>query len=299
MRPFLIGFLAFLIWSSGATYWYLCKVQGVWCPGTETSSSAGEAGPKTDLGPPLPLLDEIGDTLALFPVNLGFAKGQSSPNLPPDSLLQGLADHLMLQLAQDSLGYLMISGLYDPEQEGDSLQSADVIGAERAVKLKAILTGLGLDPILIETEIGAESLTFGEDSLSWNAFELSFLRDPEELPLPESLQGVHRVFFSYAKPLLQEGPGTRNFIKEVGAWLAQAPGKQVLVVGYTDDTAAKGANYRLGMKRARVIAELLVAAGAAPEQILMESLGEADPIGNNNTREGRAKNRRVEIQIIQ
>lgn len=106
------------------------------------------------------------------------------------------------------------------------------------------------------------------------------------------------VLFSYAKPIIKGRPGLSEYLKDAAAFLMANPGSKAQLVGYTDDTAARENNLKLGQKRAEALADLLRAEGVAEDQLVLESKGEADPIGDNNTRDGRQQNRRVEMQLL-
>lgn len=73
--------------------------------------------------------------------------------------------------------------------------------------------------------------------------------------------------------------------------------KQVIVEGHTDDRGDSAFNQQLSEKRANAVKAELVANGVAAEVIQTTGFGEDRPIADNSTREGRAKNRRVEIKI--
>jgi peptidoglycan-associated lipoprotein len=71
-----------------------------------------------------------------------------------------------------------------------------------------------------------------------------------------------------------------------------------LVAGHTDNMGAEGLNYELGQKRAASVARYLVAYGGVdPLRVTAVSYGESSPLADNMTRDGRRKNRRVEILV--
>ena len=72
----------------------------------------------------------------------------------------------------------------------------------------------------------------------------------------------------------------------------------VIAVGYTDSIGTEQYNLGLSQRRANAVKEYLVSKGIAANRIYTEGKGEADPIASNATREGRAQNRRVEIEIV-
>jgi len=73
--------------------------------------------------------------------------------------------------------------------------------------------------------------------------------------------------------------------------------KSVTIEGYTDDSGDAGFNQQLSEKRAQAVKDELVANGANADKITTIGYGESNPIADNGTREGRAKNRRIEIKV--
>ncbi len=71
--------------------------------------------------------------------------------------------------------------------------------------------------------------------------------------------------------------------------------RRVLLIGHTDDTGSSKHNAELSERRAKAIAKLFKEAGVPEDKIFYQGTGETMPIAGNDTPEGRAKNRRVEI----
>ena len=74
------------------------------------------------------------------------------------------------------------------------------------------------------------------------------------------------------------------------AWL-------VILEGYTDSTGDAAANKKLSLDRAAAVKSLLVAGGGADSRITTAGFGLENPIASNDTEEGRAKNRRLELPV--
>ncbi len=88
-----------------------------------------------------------------------------------------------------------------------------------------------------------------------------------------------------------------NFIGDIAA----SQGSRVVIEGHTDNIPTGKphvGNKDLSLRRARVIADILVAHGISPDRISVIGYGDAQPIDSNDTEEGRAKNRRVEVKLI-
>jgi outer membrane protein OmpA-like peptidoglycan-associated protein len=74
--------------------------------------------------------------------------------------------------------------------------------------------------------------------------------------------------------------------------------EKVRLVGYTDNVGNDDSNLKLGLMRAEVIKAYLVKKGTPPSSILTDSKGKLLPIASNDNNEGKAKNRRTELEII-
>lgn len=73
---------------------------------------------------------------------------------------------------------------------------------------------------------------------------------------------------------------------------------QIVLTGHTDDTGSSELNAKLAERRAKVVATLFTSRGVHEENLYFQGAGETQPVADNRTAEGRAKNRRVEIVEI-
>ena len=72
----------------------------------------------------------------------------------------------------------------------------------------------------------------------------------------------------------------------------------MITVGHTDSIGSAEYNQKLSLRRAEAVKSYLVSKGVAASRIFVEGKGEAQPVADNKTKEGRAKNRRVEIEVV-
>jgi len=91
--------------------------------------------------------------------------------------------------------------------------------------------------------------------------------------------------------------GFYEVLNSVAIVLEEYKKTTVDVVGHTDNVGSDTYNQKLSERRAQGVAQYLAGQGIMPERLLMAGYGESQPIAANNTPEGRAKNRRVTIQI--
>ena len=87
-------------------------------------------------------------------------------------------------------------------------------------------------------------------------------------------------------------------LDSVGLVLGEYDQTYVDVIGHTDSQGSREYNQRLSEKRAKSVARYLETRALAPQRVKVDGMGEKSPIASNDTREGRAKNRRVEIKLI-
>ena len=72
----------------------------------------------------------------------------------------------------------------------------------------------------------------------------------------------------------------------------------VIAVGHTDSVGAAGYNQKLSVKRAEAVKAYLVSKGIEKNRVYTEGKGLTQPVADNKTKEGRAKNRRVEVEVV-
>ncbi len=91
-------------------------------------------------------------------------------------------------------------------------------------------------------------------------------------------------------------PSSLSAVNVVAEYLKANPSVKLKVVGHTDNVGQDATNLDLSSRRAKsVVKELVDYHKIDPSRLSSEGMGEAKPIGDNNTMEGRAKNRRVEF----
>ncbi|MCF8880573.1 OmpA family protein [Hyphobacterium sp. SN044] len=86
-------------------------------------------------------------------------------------------------------------------------------------------------------------------------------------------------------------------LNDVADVLEQYPATYVDVVGHADSTGDAGYNQRLSEQRAQAVAGYLIAQNVMRDRFYVGGMGETSPIASNDTPQGRAQNRRVEIII--
>jgi OmpA-OmpF porin, OOP family len=95
-------------------------------------------------------------------------------------------------------------------------------------------------------------------------------------------------------------PASMNgFFQNAAGALKQLPqGTVVEIAGYTDNTGDPQANVTLSQQRADAVRNALIKAGVSPDMLTAKGYGSANPVGSNDSAEGRLSNRRIEYRIV-
>jgi OOP family OmpA-OmpF porin len=105
--------------------------------------------------------------------------------------------------------------------------------------------------------------------------------------------------FSFASDSADVPESMEPFLKTAAADLKQLKAGHVLeIAGYTDNTGDAALNLALSQRRAESVREALIKYGADPDMLVAKGYGETNPIANNDTAEGRLKNRRIEYHVV-
>ncbi len=105
---------------------------------------------------------------------------------------------------------------------------------------------------------------------------------------------IYGIYFDFDKADIK--PESEPTLKEIARFLRENPEIKVYIVGHTDNVGKLDYNMELSRKRAEnVVKELVNKYGISKERLKAFGVGPLAPISSNDTEEGRAKNRRVEI----
>jgi outer membrane protein OmpA-like peptidoglycan-associated protein len=94
-------------------------------------------------------------------------------------------------------------------------------------------------------------------------------------------------------------PDAQARLTQVSQALTESKGAPLVIEGHTDNQGADSFNQNLSEKRAQAVKDFLVKAGYDGNLIQVSGMGEAQPVADNGSAEGRANNRRVEIIVKQ
>lgn len=115
-------------------------------------------------------------------------------------------------------------------------------------------------------------------------------------PLVKKVSYSADTFFDFDKSILK--PEGKQALDSLMTYISTISLEVVIAVGHTDAVGTDAYNLRLGERRAMAVKSYLISKGLPATKVYVESKGERQPIADNRTREGRAKNRRVEIEVV-
>ncbi len=117
--------------------------------------------------------------------------------------------------------------------------------------------------------------------------------DEKGCEIEKPLARLEDVLFESGRAALR--PGAKETLTELVSILENHPDIRVRLEGYTDNVGNESANEMLSQKRAESIKDYLVSEGIDGSRIKTIGMGESNPIATNETGQGRAQNRRVDI----
>ena len=138
-----------------------------------------------------------------------------------------------------------------------------------------------------------------ENSIRINALELKNLdilnsEAPKEMTIVLDERSLN---FDFDKSNVK--PEYYDLLKNIKEFVEQN-NYEITIVGHTDSVGSNAYNFKLSRRRAESVKAKLLEFGLSEDRIVgIEAMGEEQPIATNETKEGRAQNRRVEFKLVQ
>jgi OmpA-OmpF porin, OOP family len=104
------------------------------------------------------------------------------------------------------------------------------------------------------------------------------------------------AFFDFDKSVLK--PEGKAKLDDLVGKVKDINLEVIIAVGHTDSVGSVAYNQKLSVRRAEAVKAYLVSKGIEKNRVYTEGKGKSQPVADNKTAEGRAKNRRVEIEVV-
>jgi outer membrane protein OmpA-like peptidoglycan-associated protein len=208
-------------------------------------------------------------------------------------------------IAAATIGALALSGCSDMTRTQQDTATGAGIGAaagaviggisgggRRAVKGAAIGAAIGAAGGYIWSKNMQEQQREMEKATQGTGVEVSRTSDNQlKLEIPSDIS------FDVNKADIK--PQMRPVLDKFAQSLNSYQGTNVRIIGHTDSTGSDAINNPLSVNRAASTRDYLVARGVGMNRIAIDGRGSREPIADNSTADGRAKNRRVEIFVAE
>jgi len=319
-KGFIILLVLSVLWVAGASYWYACKIRNN-CAQSPSSISEKASNYKSEVKSDLPERMEM------------TAKREVSARVEP--LYPGfhVEDGRGLNISSDyNLRFLINSdSLIVPKELNESLEElADYLNRNQGIKM--VITGyyrkdenspaLAFKRSRAFKELMNEKFKVDsfqlqssfeecinckideEEGSVYDALEYAFVGSP----IPENssawkdlageLKSSRAVYFRLNSILMNSDPELHQFFTDLKNYTDYDSVSRVIIRGYSDSTGPEYYNQLLSLKRAEDVAEYLKRNYNFDEsKFEVKGMGESNPIGDNTTEAGRAKNRRVNVYL--
>lgn len=124
---------------------------------------------------------------------------------------------------------------------------------------------------------------------------------PKPVPVPpapvsEKVTFAADTFFDFDKAVLK--PEAKAKLDDLVSKTSGINLEVIIAVGHTDSVGTDEYNQKLSVRRSEAVKAYLTSKGVEKNRVYTEGKGEKQPVADNKTAEGRAKNRRVEIEVV-
>ncbi|KQY08460.1 MULTISPECIES: outer membrane protein OmpA [Massilia] len=119
---------------------------------------------------------------------------------------------------------------------------------------------------------------------------------PVPVPTSEKVSYSADAFFDFDKAVLK--PAGKASLDDLVSKLKDINLEVIIAVGHTDSVGTDEYNQKLSVRRAEAVKAYLQSKGVESNRVYTEGKGEKQPVADNKTAAGRAKNRRVEIEVV-
>ncbi len=265
----------------------------------ETAKTAVAAA--TALAPASLLIKDGNSFTATAANNIDFNRSSYAYITPLSADVNGSLEKTATYLKEHPDRSLTINGIYGKEETNSSVFPN--LGIARANNVKQILTKLGVPggQLLTSSSLVAAGTTWKD--VLYNGVNFNFGKTTNDLA--DRLAAIKArfagkpitLYFATGKQEVNLSAQQRTDFSDLVFYLDNVAKSSLEVSGHTDNKGASKVNTRLSRKRAEFVRDYLVGNGLGNNRLTARGYGPDRPIATNDTNDGRAKNRRVEVTL--
>lgn len=182
----------------------------------------------------------------------------------------------------------------EPQHGGDMM-----IGSAATGRLDSLTGNFIYETGAIEKISVKDSLNIEAGSNSSESKLVKFLSGSAMVDTVDKTQGwitLDRFYFETGKSTIT--PSSQAQLKNIAAILKAYPDAALKIGGYTDNAGNPQSNMTLSSSRATAARNALVGLGVSASRLSAEGYGQEHPVADNNSPEGKARNRRVDVRVV-
>lgn len=205
----------------------------------------------------------------------------------------------------NSTSKFKINGLYNSSEENNSIFPDLGIARATAVKNYLISKGISENKIAVSSSLSDDLSKVGDtitNSISYELISLNTTTENNtnnwETIKAEINANPVRLYFNTGQSSINLSQEDKDKLGKIIQYTNNVEGSKILITGHTDNTTGpNNTNEYYSAKRAEFAKAYLVSNGISAAKIVTQGKAATMPIADNNTEDGRAKNRRAEISI--
>ncbi|MCF8713796.1 OmpA family protein [Joostella atrarenae] len=295
---YLVGIILTIIVGSFFNWILCCEAVNVTSDKNQEIVSPKESTPLVN---PMVIKDSTGDFNYTTNDNYNFNKSDFVILRPLGEGVDKGVDELKDYINQNNGKFININGFYSISEKNNS--AFPNLGMARANAIKNHLIAQGVSSKKINTSGDLKPDLVIQDSDSIYIGPVSFVISSDsdfedaEAIVADIIKNPIVLYFETGESTIKLYKDQKAKYMNIVKALDKVDNISVHIIGYTDNTGDTANNIALGKERAEFIKAYLVRNGIPAGSIETLSKGEEDPVANNSTIEGRAKNRRTVITI--
>lgn len=301
MKNFIISLLIFILWAFLGMWWYYsCPM----CIKDETiykvqekehiiNAIPEEKSQDTNAGF-LTINNDSGSGIFKFTDYVTIYKGTDTVYIPSTST--SFKDSIFNYLNNNQNKQLQLIGWYKDGEWKNNNDSLN-LGIDRANHIKNILIKYGINANKISVKGARHDYNYTTGTYK-GGMEL-FFKEISKTKAQEIDNGITNktLYTKFNSRKFIPNNTMLTYTADLKNYLQEHPSKSVKITGHTDSVGDEEANEVIGRDRAINVMNHFISQGIPNTKLKAASKGELAPIADNNTNEGRAKNRRIEITI--